>query len=87
MPTYEYRCVSCGGVFDEFHAMNDTVPRKCPQCGSAAERMIGTGSGIIFKGSGFYATDYAKGGEGGKGSCPESRKSGCPSGGCCCEGE
>ncbi|OPL19993.1 MAG: hypothetical protein AVO35_00615 [Candidatus Aegiribacteria sp. MLS_C] len=79
MPTYEYRCSGCGRVFEEFHAMNDTEVRKCPECGAIAERIIGTGSGIIFKGSGFYATDYAKG----RGSGPEGRKGSCPSGGCC----
>jgi len=86
MPTYEYRCSSCGCQFEEFHKMNDTSPRKCPECGAEAERMIGTGSGIIFKGSGFYATDYGSG----KGSGPEKscgdRPDSCPSGGCCCEG-
>jgi len=60
MPTYEYRCSKCGYKFDEFHKMNDNAERRCPKCGSRAERMIGTGSGIIFKGAGFYANDYAK---------------------------
>jgi putative FmdB family regulatory protein len=76
MPTYEYRCSSCGCTFEEFHRMNDSAPRKCTECGETADRMIGTGSGIIFKGSGFYATDYAKG------KCGESNGS-CPTGGCC----
>jgi putative FmdB family regulatory protein len=84
MPTYEYRCKSCGCTFDEFHKMNDSEPRKCPECGGMAERKIGTGSGIIFKGSGFHATDYAKGGNGDHGSCGE-KKGSCPSGGCCCD--
>ena len=60
MPTYEYKCTNCGYNFEEFHNMNDTAERKCPKCGSTAERLIGTGSGIIFKGAGFYANDYAK---------------------------
>jgi putative FmdB family regulatory protein len=76
VPTYEYRCSNCGYKFDEFHNMNDTAERKCPICGSIAEKMIGTGSGIIFKGAGFYANDYAKPRNGKK---PES----CPSGTCC----
>ncbi len=76
MPTYEYRCTKCGCTFEEFHNMNDTSQRKCPECGSEAERMIGTGSGIIFKGPGFYATDYAKG------KCGDNGGS-CPAGGCC----
>jgi putative FmdB family regulatory protein len=83
MPTYEYKCEKCGCTFDEFHNMNDSEPRKCPQCGGKAEKKIGTGSGIIFKGSGFYATDYARGGEGRSGSCDS--KGTCPAGGCCCE--
>lgn len=84
MPTYEYRCESCGRTFEEFHNMNDTAPRKCPECGGKAEKMIGTGSGIIFKGSGFYATDYARGGNCSDGSCGDSSGS-CPAGGCCCD--
>ncbi|MCK5117755.1 MAG: zinc ribbon domain-containing protein [Candidatus Aegiribacteria sp.] len=76
MPTYEYRCQNCGHRFDEFHQMNDTAERKCPECGSTVERMIGTGSGIIFKGAGFHATDYAKP------KCAEKPDS-CPSGTCC----
>ncbi|MCD4700857.1 MAG: zinc ribbon domain-containing protein [Candidatus Aegiribacteria sp.] len=78
MPTYEYRCSNCGHRFDEFHQMKDTAERKCPECGSKAERMMGTGSGIIFKGAGFYATDYAKPKHADK---PDS----CPSGTCCCK--
>lgn len=86
MPTYEYRCKGCGLRFDVFHNMNDVAPRACPDCGEEAERMIGTGSGIIFKGTGFYATDYARGGDGGcaGGSCGEKVDS-CPAGGRCDE--
>ncbi len=76
MPTYEYRCENCGRRFDEFHHMNDTAERKCPECGITAEKLIGTGSGIIFKGAGFHATDYAKPKYADK---PDS----CPSGTCC----
>ena len=77
MPTYEYKCSKCGYSFDEFHKMNDTAERKCPDCGNTAKRMIGTGSGIILKGPGFHANDYAKPKCGDK---PEN----CPSGTCCC---
>ncbi|MHC4914876.1 MAG: FmdB family zinc ribbon protein [Planctomycetota bacterium] len=68
MPTYEYRCAKCGHEFEEFQAITAEPIRKCPQCGKkAVERLIGTGAGIIFKGSGFYETDYKRsGGEGGK---------------------
>jgi len=59
MPTYGYVCVQCGHEFDEFHSITAKPLRKCPQCGkSALKRLIGTGAGIIFKGSGFYCTDY-----------------------------
>lgn len=59
MPTYEYRCKSCGKQTDIFHSMTEPARRKCPACGkNALERMIGTGGAVIFKGSGFYQTDY-----------------------------
>ncbi len=59
MPTYEYRCESCGHQYEEFQSIKDPVRRKCPECGKLAlKRLIGTGGGVIFKGSGFYATDY-----------------------------
>ena len=59
MPTYDYVCRACGHAFELFQSMNDPVKRKCPKCGaSRLERLIGTGAGVIFKGSGFYATDY-----------------------------
>jgi putative FmdB family regulatory protein len=59
MPTYEYRCTSCEHQFEQFQSMKDKPLRKCPQCGkNALERLIGTGAAVIFKGSGFYQTDY-----------------------------
>ena len=59
MPTYEYRCESCDHQFELFHSIKDPVRRKCPKCGKLTlKRLIGTGGGVIFKGSGFYATDY-----------------------------
>jgi len=61
MPTYDYRCKACGHTFDEFQSITDKPLKKCPACGGAVERLLGTGSGIIFKGSGFYATDYRRG--------------------------
>jgi putative FmdB family regulatory protein len=57
MPTYDYKCRSCGHVFEEFHMMSDPAPETCPECGGPVERLIGGGVGIIFKGSGFYVTD------------------------------
>jgi putative FmdB family regulatory protein len=59
MPTYEYKCNHCGHRFEKFHSMSAAPIRKCPECGkNAVERLIGTGAGLIFKGSGFYITDY-----------------------------
>ncbi|MFO7534385.1 MAG: zinc ribbon domain-containing protein [Kiritimatiellia bacterium] len=57
MPTYEYACPKCG-VFEKFQSMKDEPLPKCPTCRSKIKRLIGTGAGIIFKGSGFYQTDY-----------------------------
>ncbi|MCB9838850.1 MAG: zinc ribbon domain-containing protein [Phycisphaeraceae bacterium] len=59
MPTYDYRCNACGHEFELFQAMSDKPLRKCPDCGKLKlERLIGTGAGVIFKGGGFYETDY-----------------------------
>jgi putative FmdB family regulatory protein len=59
MPTYEYVCKSCGHALEVFQSMTEAPKRKCPECGrSALERKIGTGAAVLFKGSGFYQTDY-----------------------------
>ncbi len=59
MPTYDYRCKACEHAFEEFQMMSDPVLRKCPECGKLKlERLIGTGAGFLFKGSGYYVTDY-----------------------------
>jgi len=61
MPTYEYECSACGHAFEELQAMTDKKLNKCPKCGkNKLDRLIGGGSGMIFKGSGFYETDYKK---------------------------
>lgn len=61
MPTYEYECGNCQHAFEEFQAMSDKPLRKCPKCGKLKlQRLIGAGAGIIFKGSGFYETDYKR---------------------------
>ena len=62
MPTYEYECKSCGHRFEKSQSMLDKPLRKCPECSKGVRRVIGNGAGIIFKGSGFYATDYRKSG-------------------------
>ena len=59
MPTYDYECQACGHTFEKFQSITDSPIRKCPECGrSRVKRLIGAGAGIIFKGSGFYQTDY-----------------------------
>lgn len=58
MPTYEYECISCGHRFEKFHSISSPPVRRCPSCGKKVRRLIGCGGGVIFKGSGFYATDY-----------------------------
>ena len=57
MPTYEYECKSCGHHFEAFQSMKDDALKVCPECGKDIRRLINGGSGIIFKGSGFYVTD------------------------------
>lgn len=59
MPTYDYECDACGHEFELFQSMTDPVKRKCPECGKLKlRRLFGTGAAIVFKGSGFYQTDY-----------------------------
>ena len=59
MPTYDYRCNACGHEFELFQSMSDSVKKKCPECSRLAlERLIGTGAAVLFKGGGFYETDY-----------------------------
>jgi len=69
MPTYEYECKSCGHQFECFQKMTDKPVKKCPKCGLEVRKLISSGTGLIFKGSGFYITDYAK-----KGKKPEGEK-------------
>jgi len=63
MPTYEYFCPE-GHLFEKFQKMTDKPRAKCPVCGKTATRKISGGSGLVFKGSGFYITDYGKDGKG-----------------------
>lgn len=81
MPTYDYACSACGHRFEEFQSISAEPLKKCPACKkSKLERLIGPGAGVIFKGSGFYQTDYrgssyasdAKKDEGGGGGCTPS---------------
>ncbi|MEJ2054628.1 MAG: zinc ribbon domain-containing protein [Calditrichaceae bacterium] len=58
MPTYEYICKSCGYKFEEFQSINAEPLKICPKCKKEVVRKIGAGAGLVFKGSGFYITDY-----------------------------
>jgi putative FmdB family regulatory protein len=59
MPTYEYQCQHCGHGFELFQQMSDSLKKKCPECKKLKlKRLIGAGSAVVFKGSGFYETDY-----------------------------
>lgn len=58
MPTYEYICRKCAHEFEAFQSIKDAPLKRCPKCRGAVRRKIGTGAGLLFKGSGFYITDY-----------------------------
>lgn len=60
MPTYEYECSKCGHQFELFQSITEKPRRTCPQCKGRVKRLLGTGAGLLFKGSGFYITDYRK---------------------------
>jgi putative FmdB family regulatory protein len=74
MPTYEYECLDCKVRFEEFQRMSDPPVKKCPKCGGRVRRIISGGAGLIFKGTGFYATDYKKSGTNGTGKKPLLKK-------------
>lgn len=87
MPTYEYRCPACAAEFEKFQRMSDDPVAECPSCGASAERQLSAGAGLLFKGSGFYITDYRSesykkaaksdsgGGESGSSSSPSTKES------------
>ncbi|NLI97853.1 zinc ribbon domain-containing protein [bacterium] len=66
MPTYEYRCTKCGFRFESFQSISEKPLRSCPECKGDVERLIGSGAGVLFKGTGFYETDYKRKPEGTK---------------------
>lgn len=81
MPNYDYQCTDCGHQFEHFQSMNDPKLTTCPECQGQLKRLLGSGSGIIFKGGGFYETDFKN-----KGKSPSPT----PSSGCCggnCKGK
>ncbi len=58
MPTYDYKCLACDVRFEKFQGITAPPIEECPECGGRVKRLIGAGAGLIFKGSGFYITDY-----------------------------
>jgi putative FmdB family regulatory protein len=61
LPTYDYACAACGHRFEHFQSFSEALLKRCPQCGKdRLERLIGSGAGFLFKGSGFYQTDYKR---------------------------
>lgn len=58
MPTYDYECTKCEAVQEVFHGMNDAPRVRCTDCGATSRKLPGAGAGLLFKGSGFYETDY-----------------------------
>jgi putative FmdB family regulatory protein len=75
MPTYEYRCPKCGTEFETFQRITSKPVAKCPRCGAKAERLMSAGAGLVFKGSGFYLTDYGRSGQKAKEAKAESDRS------------
>jgi putative FmdB family regulatory protein len=78
MPIYEYGCKSCGHTFEVSQGMKDDPLKICPQCGKEIRRLINSGMGLIFKGSGFYATDNSKKSGGDSPKPAESACASCP---------
>jgi len=75
MPTYEYKCRDCGHAFERFQGINEDPISRCPECEGKVRRLISSGGGLVFKGPGFYATDYRSGGSGGSKSPREKKGS------------
>lgn len=74
MPTYEYKCTSCEKIFEYFQKMSDSPIEKCEECSGNLKKLISGGTGPIFKGTGFYQTDYKNNGKKGKQEAkPESK--------------
>jgi putative FmdB family regulatory protein len=77
MPTYDYECASCGHSFEAFQSMSEEPIRSCPECGKQVRRLVGGGSGVIFKGAGFYKNDSRAKPAAKCDSCPKSEGSSC----------
>ncbi|MBD3246057.1 MAG: zinc ribbon domain-containing protein [Candidatus Omnitrophica bacterium] len=89
MPTYEYECGECGNRFELFQSISEKPTQECPKCRGKVKRLISGGCGLIFKGSGFYSTDYKKKPSGSENSTSGEKKEkpSCDAGsGSCCAG-
>lgn len=73
MPTYEYECRECGHAFERFQGINEDPISMCPECEGKVRRLISSGGGLVFKGPGFYATDYRSGGGAASKSPPDKK--------------
>lgn len=83
MPTYDYKCDACGHEFEKFQQMSADPIKECPECKEEkVQRLIGAGMGVIFKGSGFYTTDYKNKKESAPAPAPSCGAGGCAGGAC-----
>jgi putative FmdB family regulatory protein len=82
MPTYDYECTKCGYSFEVFQKISEEPLQMCPECKGKLKKLIGAGCGLIFKGSGFYITDYKRKGNNKENSCQakdnKCNKESCP---------
>ena len=81
MPTYDYKCPKCGTVFERVQKITSSPKSRCPKCGATAQRLMSGGHGLVFKGSGFYETDYTRPSEKAKHEKRKTRDEGGTSGG------
>ncbi len=81
MPTYEYRCNECGYQFEKFQSIKAAHLTECPKCGGKIQQLISSGAGIVFKGNGFYETDYKRNNN----TCCSDKKENCDNPKKCCE--
>jgi len=84
MPTYDYKCPKCSVKFEKFHGISENPEIICPECGSVSAKQIGGGAGIMFKGTGFYTTDYKNSSSSSTTVAEKSAPKACASGACGC---
>jgi putative FmdB family regulatory protein len=78
MPTYDYECIKCGYTFEAFQSIKEAPYKVCSRCKGELRRLIGAGSGLIFKGKGFYITDYKRNNSSGKNNVKKDKKESSP---------